>query len=101
MMTGWFKDPSDMRWYYFHERPDGSMGHMYTGWNEIDGSWYFFGRDGRMMTGWRWINRRCYYMDPISGRMYSNTVTPDGFTVDATGAWTINGEVQTLKIPES
>lgn len=96
MQTGWFQDTHDGGWYYLHEETDGSMGHMYTGWHKIRGSWYFFGRNGRMMTGWNWINGRCYYMDPESGKMLSDTVTPDGFTVNESGAWTVKGTVQTL-----
>lgn len=96
MQTGWFLDPSDGGWYYLHNDTDGSRGHMYTGWHEIQGSWYFFGRNGRMMTGWNWINGRCYYLDRESGKMLSDTVTLDGFTVDKSGAWTVKGIVQTL-----
>lgn len=96
MRTGWHQDENDGGWYYFHEVSDGGLGRMYTGWHEIRGLWYFFGRDGRMATGWNWIDGKCYYMDPGSGRMFANARTPDGYTVDASGAWTVNGMVQTL-----
>lgn len=69
---------------------------MYTGWHRIGESWYAFGPSGRMMTGWNWINGRCYYLEPESGRMLSDTVTPDGYTVDSSGAWTVNGRIQVL-----
>ena len=72
-MTGWYQDETDGSWYYLHEVPDGSQGHMYTGWHEIDGKWYFFGTDGRM---------------------YSDRETPDGYKVDASGAWIVDGVVQ-------
>lgn len=49
-----------------------------------------------MLTGWNWINGRCYYLEPESGRMLSDAVTPDGYTVDSSGAWTVNGKVQVL-----
>lgn len=29
------------------------------------------------------------------GMLLRNTVTPDGYTVDHTGAWTVDGQVQT------
>lgn len=73
MMTGWYWDKTDGSWYYLHEVPDGSQGHMYTGWHGIDGKWYFFGTDGRM---------------------YRDRKTPDGYQVDASGAWTFDGVVQ-------
>lgn len=97
MQTGWFKDPADERWYYLHGTSDGSLGHMYTGWKEIDGNWYFFGQDGRMAVGWHWIDGKCYYMSRESGKMYFDTVTPDGYIVDKSGAWVEDGKVKTLE----
>lgn len=96
MVTGWFQDPADGNWYYLHDISDGSLGRMYTGWHRIGGIWYAFGPSGRMLTGWNWINGRCYYLEPESGRMLSDAVTPDGYTVDSSGAWTVNGKVQVL-----
>ena len=96
MVTGWFQDPADGNWYYLHDISDGGLGRMYTGWHRIGGSWYAFGPSGRMLTGWNWINGRCYYLEPESGRMLSDAVTPDGYTVDSSGAWTVNGKVQVL-----
>lgn len=49
---------------------------------------------------WKWIDgnndgvAECYYFDG-NGYMLSNTTTPDGYTVDASGAWLVNGVVQT------
>ena len=83
MQTGWFKD-SDGRWYFFNPVSDSTLGRMTTGWNWIKGN------DGKL---------RCYYFEEISnghrGAMYSETTTPDGYTVDADGAWTVNGIVVT------
>lgn len=83
MQTGWFKD-SDGRWYFFNPVSDSTLGRMTTGWNWIKGN------DGKL---------RCYYFEEISnghrGAMYSGTTTPDGYTVDADGAWTVNGIVVT------
>ena len=39
---------------------------MITGWKEISGSWYYFGKDGSMLT---------------------NTITPDGYYVGADGKY--------------
>ena len=49
---------------------------------------------------WMWIDgdndgkAECYYFDS-RGYMLANTTTPDGCTVNADGAWTENGVVQT------
>ena len=57
-----------------------------------------------MFTGWNWIKgvdgkERCYYFNPNSdgtrGKLFKSCTTPDGYTVDETGAWTINGIVIT------
>ena len=66
--------------------------------------WFFFDANGNMVTGWVWIKgadgiARRYYLNPASdicnGACFLNGTTPDGQTVDATGAWTVNGVVQT------
>lgn len=61
--------------------------------NEI-GYWYQEDNGSYPTNSWKWINGRCYYFDS-NGYMLANTTTPDGYTVDATGAWTVNGAVQT------
>ena len=66
--------------------------------------WFFFDANGNMVTGWVWIKgadgiARCYYLNPAgdasNGACYLNGTTPDGYTVDANGAWTVGGVVQT------
>lgn len=81
--------------YYF-----GANGTMDTGWHqEADGTWYFlnpiFGENqGVLLIGWQWIDGRCYYLTVIPdeghplGSMYSGEMTPDGYSVNAAGAWT-------------
>ena len=68
-------------------------------------SWFRFDKDGNMLTNWQWIKDekdgkvKCYYLNSISngnlGAMFANTTTPDGYTVNASGEWVINGIVQT------
>ena len=41
MVTGWYTD-KDGNQYYLHELSDGTKGHMYTGWHELDGKMYYF-----------------------------------------------------------
>ena len=70
-------------------------------WVLDNGRWYYLNGNGDMLTGWQWINHKCYYLNPIQGlggypqgACWMGGVTPDGYTVDATGAWTIGGVVQ-------
>lgn len=62
--------------------------------------WYDFDNGTYAKEGWQWIDgnndgvAECYYFDK-DGWMLANTTTPDGCTVNADGAWTQNGAVQT------
>ena len=40
-----------------------------------------------MLTGWQNLNNIWYYLDKDNGVMLSNATTPDGYKVDASGAW--------------
>lgn len=83
-------------------------GNMMTGWiTDPDGNVYYCNpvsdnTRGRMLTGWAWIAdangvKRCYYFNPVSdgfrGKLIKNAVI-DGSSVNADGAWTVNGVVQ-------
>lgn len=53
---------------------------------------------------WRWLNIKgnndlltCYYIND-NGFILRNTTTPDGYTVDEQGRWTVNGVVQTKEV---
>lgn len=70
MATGWFKDNLN-NWYYLTPAGAGTEGAMVTGWQQIDGRWYYFNEKS----------------DGFCGTMLSNTTTPDGYTVDGSGAW--------------
>ena len=58
------------------------------------GWWYDNGTSGWEHSGWKWIDGKCYYFTP-EGYCLQNTNTPDGYTVNEDGAWTIAGIVQT------
>lgn len=51
-------------------------------------------------AGWQWLDENndgiaeCYYFDE-GGHKLTGTTTPDGYTVNADGAWVENGTVQT------
>lgn len=70
-------------------------------WVQMNGNWLWKNNDGTFRkNGWQWLdgNRdgiaECYYFD-TNGFMVSNGTTPDGYLVNADGAWAINGNVQT------
>lgn len=72
-----------------------------AGWQQNATGWWWQNDDGSWpANSWQWLdgNRdgvaECYYFDG-NGYMLANTTTPDGYTVNADGAWTVNGVVQT------
>ncbi len=69
MATGWILDGGF--WYYLHPTSDGTQGYMYTDWNQIGGVWYYFNPN----------------IGGPKGSMLADTTTPDGYKVDANGAW--------------
>ncbi|MGN0159719.1 MAG: hypothetical protein ACI39W_11415 [Brotaphodocola sp.] len=69
-------------------------------WNQDETGWRYQQDDGSYLKeGWNWVDGRCYYFDE-EGYCLLDTVTPDGYTVDASGAWTVNGVVQTQEAEE-
>ena len=62
--------------------------------------WYDFGNGDYFKSSWQWIDgnqdgiAECYCFDE-NGWMYENTITPDGYTVNGNGAWTVSNIVQT------
>lgn len=63
-----------------------------TGW------WYDHGDSTYAQNGWEWVDGRCYYFNQ-EGYCLLDTTTPDGYTVDASGAWTVDGAVQLQEAP--
>ncbi len=69
---GWFTDNDGQR-YYLDNDHNGTFGQMITGWKEINGLWYYFNAltaNGHSL-----------------GSLITNGITPDGYTVNADGAW--------------
>lgn len=65
-----------------------------------EGRWWYERDDGSYPAGgWEWIDgnydgvSECYYFDS-EGWMYADTTTPDGYYVNASGAWIENDVVQ-------
>lgn len=71
MLTGWFTDPDTGLIYYLNPISNGDQGKMVTGWNQIEGKWYYFSN----------------ISDGTRGHLLVNTTTPDGYVVGADGAW--------------
>ena len=79
---------------------------MAAGWQQnAVGWWYGTNADNTQWhaNGWQWLDgngdgtAECYYFDG-NGYMAANTTTPDGYQVNADGAWTVNGAVQTKQV---
>ncbi len=71
MLTGWYTDGNgDV--YYLNPLSDNTRGRMITGWLQIEGKWYYFNE----------------LPDGTRGKLLKSTTTPDGYIVDADGAWT-------------
>lgn len=79
----------------------GSAMTSFAGWQSDANGWWWQNEDGSYPSnGWQWIDgngdgvSESYYFGP-DGYMYANATTPDGYTVNADGAWIVNGVVQT------
>lgn len=75
-----------------------------AGWQQNATGWWWQNDDGSWpANSWQWLDgngdgvAECYYFDG-NGYMLANTTTPDGYTVNADGAWTVNGVVQTKSV---
>ena len=68
------------------------MGGMKTGWHYDNTyqAWFFFGADGSMLTGWQLINGAWYYLNPGTegtlGAMAADTQIGT-YYVNASGVW--------------
>lgn len=91
MQNGW--KCIDGEWYIFDEQGYALENTWY--YDENEGHWYYLDENCRMVSGqkdkplWKWIDGGCYAFDE-DGRMYCNCTTPDGWTVDESGAWNRN-----------
>ena len=68
--------------------------------NSKNAWWYDLGNGKYYLSSWQWIDgnhdgiAECYCFDE-NGWMFENTITPDRFTVNENGAWTVDNIVQT------
>ena len=75
---GWLTDKDGQK-YYLHSVHDGKFGYMYTGWNQINGQWYYF-NTADIATGLASGGHS-------KGSLVTNATTADGYKVGADGAW--------------
>ena len=79
----------------------GQGGNSSRWWYDL-GNGQYYGQPGQEVE-WQWPDgnqdgvAECYAFDS-EGWMYADTTTPDGYTVNENGAWTVNGAVQTMVV---
>lgn len=88
-LSSYTRNPGTGQWMrnhigWWYQYPNGS--YPYHTWQYINNKWYYFDRSGYMLTGWIETNGVWYYCGP-DGDMYVSRWTPDGYWVDANGAW--------------
>lgn len=71
-------------------------------WIGDSAGWWYKNDDGSYpVNSWQWIDgnkdgvAECYYFDSAGYMWKTGTLTPDGYQVNADGAWVENGVIQT------
>ncbi|MDO4787674.1 MAG: hypothetical protein Q4A19_00750 [Johnsonella sp.] len=69
-------------------------------WKQDNTGWWYQKDDGSYpVSSWHWLdgnadgNAECYYFNE-KGYLLTGTKTPDGYEVNADGAWVVNNQVQ-------
>ena len=109
-LTGWQRPGTNKCWYLFD-----ANGIMLTGWQKVDGKWYYLSRlgdnagyaEGAMRTGWVKVDGEWYYLNSSGAMLRSQWVKSSGawyylqssgamatsqwignYWVNASGVWT-------------
>ena len=106
MKTGWVKDKET--WYYMdstgimktgeievsgHHYYLEESGAMKQGWLKKANDWYFYKTDGSRAIGWIKDKDKWYFLKE-NGQLLVNGKTPEGYTVDSSGAWLVDDPVE-------
>ena len=106
MKTGWVKDKET--WYYMdstgimktgeievsgHHYYLEESGAMKQGWLKKANDWYFYKEDGSRAVGWIKDKDKWYFLKE-NGQLLVNGKTPEGYTVDSSGAWLVDVPVE-------
>ena len=84
LASGWeyYGGKEDFYWHYFDQE-----GHLLTGWQKIDGKWYYLEPGtGIMATGWKMIGNTWYFFK--SGGAMAASEWYGGYWFNADGSWT-------------
>ena len=94
---------ADGTWTYVTTRRfTDTWGYIANPWNDNKPAWFRFDGNGKMLTGWQPIYwngsyKFFYFREAADGRRGEcliDGVSPDGYTVNKDGAWTVDGIVQ-------
>lgn len=71
----------------------GYIANPYAQEGQHQADWFYFDQYGHMLTGWQLINGKWYYLNPtkdgtLGACFIGPGKTPDGWEIDETGAWT-------------
>ena len=101
--NGAWMQNADGTWTYVTTRKfTDTWGYIANPWNDNKPAWFRFDGNGKMLTGWQLIYwngsyKFFYFREAADGRRGEcliDGVTPDGYTVNKDGAWTVDGVVQ-------
>ena len=101
--NGAWMQNADGTWTYVTTRKfTDTWGYIANPWNDNKPAWFRFDGNGKMLTGWQLIYwngsyKFFYFREAADGRRGEcliDGVTPDGYTVNKDGAWTVDGIVQ-------
>ena len=97
LKTGtWNYDAASDCWYYtagqILKNTWAYIMNPYAASGQHPSDWFWFDASGRMLAGWQFINGKWYYLNPQRDGTYGACFigpgkTPDGWEIDAAGAW--------------
>ena len=68
-------------------------GAMKQGWLKKANDWYFYKTDGSRAVGWIKDKDKWYFLKE-NGQLVVNGKTPEGYTVDSSGAWLVDVPIE-------